>query len=262
MEPSHAPRRRRNPTSSQRLLLVLAVVLVGVAFLAAQRGEGPGAAGPQNLLSAPPTPEPTPTPVTAPDRPDPPPTNPAGSTATAGPTPIPTSTGRFTYAGAGEAVGAAPHRRYAVAVENGLGLDAGVLAHFVDETLADERSWIGDTVTGFERVRQSDDVEFTIVVASPATVDELCAPLNTAGIYSCGNNGWIALNLDRWEGATDSWPADLETYRRYLVNHEVGHYVLGPDHATCPSPGALAPIMMQQTIDLAGCAPNGWVYPD
>jgi hypothetical protein len=103
---------------------------------------------------------------------------------------------------------------------------------------------------------------FTIIVASPDRVDELCAPLRTVGRYSCARNGWIAFNSLRWFGATDDWPADLDTYRRYLVNHEVGHYVRGPDHDACPGPGMAAPIMMQQTKGLDGCEPNGWVDPE
>ena len=102
---------------------------------------------------------------------------------------------------------------------------------------------------------------FTITVASPERVDSLCWPLRTVSRYSCARNGWIAFNRDRWLGATEDWPSDLETYRRYLVNHEVGHYVAGPSHPGCPEPGSLAPVMMQQTKGLNGCQANGWVDP-
>lgn len=42
-----------------------------------------------------------------------------------------------------------------------------------------------------------------------------------------------------------------------VINHEVGHR-LGFGHATCPGPGQLAPVMMQQSISLAGCKFNPW----
>lgn len=173
---------------------------------------------------------------------------------------VPYSTGRFQAAttAPGPAVGVTPYVEYSVATEEGSGIDADELAAFVDETLADPRSWIGDGRHGFRRVPEGG--RFTVVVATPATVDELCRPLNTAGRYSCGRNGYVALNLDRWNGATDTWPASLEEYRRYLVNHEIGHYV-GGQHVPCPGPGQLAPVMQQQTIDLDGCLPNGWPYP-
>jgi hypothetical protein len=173
---------------------------------------------------------------------------------------VPYSTGRFRAAttAPGPAVGATPYVEYSVATEEGSGIDPDELAAFVEETLADPRSWIGDGRHGFRRVPEGG--RFTVVVATPATVDELCRPLNTAGRYSCGRNGYVALNLDRWNGATDTWTASLEEYRRYLVNHEIGHYV-GGQHVPCPGPGQLAPVMQQQTIDLDGCLPNGWPYP-
>ena len=129
---------------------------------------------------------------------------------------------------------------------------------FVIETLSDDRSWIGRGV-GFALVE--DGGLFTMTVATPDRVDELCFPLQTNGRFSCARNGWIAFNSDRWFGATESWPADLETYRRYLVNHEVGHYILGAGHPGCPGAGQPAPIMMQQTKGLDGCEANGWVDP-
>ena len=172
--------------------------------------------------------------------------------------------GTFTYAaGTGQELGTAPFIRYAVATEDGIGVDAEAVAALVEEILGDQRSWIGDGTTGFQRVPAGEQVLFTIVVAAPTTVDRLCLPLQTASRYSCGRNGWIALNLFRWETAAEVWPSTLEVYRQYLVNHEVGHYLLGSFHENvCYDPGAPAPIMMQQSIDLLGCAPNGWVYPN
>ncbi len=151
-----------------------------------------------------------------------------------------------------------PMIRFSVAVGDGVDLTDQELARFVVDTLRDDRSWIGRGA-GFELLDEGGD--FTMIVALPADVDEMCAPLQTIGQYSCARNGWIAFNSLRWFGATDDWPADLETYRRYLVNHEVGHYIIGPNHETCPGVGEVAPVMMQQTKGLDGCVPNGWVDP-
>lgn len=137
-------------------------------------------------------------------------------------------------------------------------LDRDELVAFVIETLSDDRSWIGRGV-GFRLVDEGG--LFTMIVATPSRTDQLCYPLQTNGRFSCARNGWIAFNSDRWFEATDSWPADIETYRRYLVNHEIGHYILGAGHPGCPEAGEPAPIMMQQTKGLGGCEANGWVDP-
>lgn len=155
-------------------------------------------------------------------------------------------------------VDGSPMIRFSVEVGDGIDLTRDELARFVVDTLGDQRSWIGRGA-GFELLDEGGD--FTMIVALPDDVDRMCAPLQTIGRYSCARNGWIAFNSLRWFGATDDWSADLETYRRYLVNHEVGHYILGPGHDACPGAGEVAPVMMQQTKGLDGCVANGWVDP-
>ncbi len=155
--------------------------------------------------------------------------------------------------------GGARVREYTVEVEAGIGVSRIDVLAEVDRILADDRSWIGDGATGFRRVAANAD--FTVLVASPDTVDRLCAPLGTGGYLSCRNRSNIILNVNRWVGATDWWDAGLSTYREYLVNHEVGH-LLGHGHVGCPSDGAVAPVMMQQTKGLGSCVANGWPYVD
>lgn len=246
-----------------RLLLVLPLVLVVTVLALAERADSPHA-----------SPDPAPATTSRPTATTTVAAEPALGTTVPAPTTTPapsvdpgllprSGSGTFTYASvAAEPVvaGPAPFVDYSVATEDGSRVDPDALAEFVDTTLADPRSWIGDGRTGLRRVAEGGT--FTLVVATPDTVDRLCAPLQTNGIYSCGRNGWIALNLVRWETATEDWPADLTTYRHYLVNHEVGHYLRGPSHDSCPGSGQPAPIMMQQTKGLDGCLANGWVFPE
>ncbi|MFP5219761.1 MAG: DUF3152 domain-containing protein [Actinomycetes bacterium] len=128
----------------------------------------------------------------------------------------------------------------------------------VEQTLTDSRGW---EQAGFDLVRDdSPDTPFVVVLAEPDEVDRLCLPYDTYGKYSCQNGPVVALNADRWRTATPEWTGDLATYRRMLVNHEVGH-LLGrrhPPEPQCPVPRRRALVMSQQSTELNGCLPNPW----
>lgn len=149
-------------------------------------------------------------------------------------------------------------RTVRVEVENGLEVDGPLFARMVMDTLNDPRSWGAEGELTFART--DGDADLRVVLASPQKVDELCAPLETRGIYSCGAYGQAVLNHMRWVQGTEEF-ADLTQYRQYLVNHEVGH-LLGRPHVGCDAPGTPAPVMQQQSIQVAPCLPNGWPFPD
>lgn len=129
----------------------------------------------------------------------------------------------------------------------------------VVSTLSDPRGW---QRAGFDLVRTA-DAPYVVVVAEPATVDQLCLPYETYGRYSCQNGPVVAINADRWRTATPQWTGDLATYRQMLINHEFGH-LLGQRHPPapqCPVPGEPALVMSQQSTELNGCRPNPWPLP-
>ena len=153
--------------------------------------------------------------------------------------------------------------RYTVEVENGLGVDEALVARTVREVLLDERGWQGKDGIRFVNVSPAEEkaggrVDIRVTLASPGLTDKLCAPLKTLSQVSCWNNGRSVLNLRRWQLGDDSYGDDVERYRIYQVNHEVGHG-LGHNHRSCPAKGQKAPVMVQQTLDLQGCRP--WPYP-
>jgi hypothetical protein len=168
--------------------------------------------------------------------------------------------GATRVAGGSAAAGDGPTHRYSVEVEASLGLDVELVRAIVEGALHDEeRSWARTRT--LQRVDDPRVARIRVVLASPATVDAICATvgLDTASIYSCWTGRIAALNAWRWEVGATGFP-DVATYRTYLINHEFGH-ALGYGHVSCPGPGSPAPVMMQQSKGLAGCSANGWPYP-
>ena len=143
-----------------------------------------------------------------------------------------------------------------IQVEYGLNLNPNCLGEMVIGILNDPRGWATVENQSFQIVDR-EDADLNIIFAKPETVDELCYPLQTNGIYSCRNEKNVVINIFRWVSGANDFDKDLSTYRIYLINHEVGHY-LGWGHSNCPSQHALAPVMMQQSKTTDGCIPNGW----
>lgn len=143
---------------------------------------------------------------------------------------------------------------YRILIEVGLEDELPEWVRTVNGVLADDRGW---KAAGRELVPVTDHARFSVVLARPRTIDRLCSPLRTIGKFSCGRGGRAALNLDRWREGIDTWGEDIEGYRLYMVNHEVGH-LLGVPHKRCTGAGDSAPVMLQQTISLEGCEPRGW----
>jgi hypothetical protein len=127
-------------------------------------------------------------------------------------------------------------------------------AQVVDRTLADERSWIGQGQVSLRRIdATSGNPDFRISLTTPHTAHQplLCGfqiPYET----SCNlvTKRRIVINLARWIRGATVFSGDLDGYRQYAVNHEVGH-ALGKRHTGCPANGASAPVMMQQTFGVS-----------
>lgn len=165
----------------------------------------------------------------------------------------------WTYVAPGHAAGSGLGSTvtYRVEVEAGLPIYTDVFAKQVHQILNDKRGWRRN----FTRVPSGGDMR--LVLASPALVDRLCAPLDTNGYTSCSIGNYVVINARRW--AYNAQPfydagGSLTQYRQYVINHETGHY-LGHGHLQCPGAGRLAPVMQQQTLFVKPCRPNGWPNP-
>ncbi len=204
--------------------------------------------------------------------------------------PIPKSgSGTFeVMPGGSKPVGSGKLYRYTIEIETGVRLIEGnrSFARLVEQTLADPRSWTNPRAGGIslQRVdKRGPRPDFRVTLLSQNTAREVCGygnglPFDT----SCRIGDRVYISAARWVRGAVSFNGDIGTYRRYVINHEVGH-VFGNGHVACPAPGALAPVMMQQTFSVANnelrmlnervsqgaeipangyvCKPNAWPFP-
>ena len=151
--------------------------------------------------------------------------------------------------------------RYVLRVEGGTHVDAATAAPIVERILNDERGWPTAQNTSFQPVADPASADFTFNIATPPSADALCSPLDTGGMWSCRNGDNVVINSDRWNWGAVTYP-DVDSYRTYVTNHEVGHF-LGHEHEFCAGAGLKAPLMAQQSHDLAGgCVYNAWPTQD
>nr|WP_296065824.1 DUF3152 domain-containing protein [uncultured Actinoplanes sp.] len=157
-------------------------------------------------------------------------------------------------------------RRFRVAVEKGSNEDPVWFARQVDATLGDARSWTGGGTLRLQMVAGTDRADFTVYLATRETAGRLCERGGTniriggRPYTSCRTVGKVIINLDRWRLSSRPFltaRVPLATYRRYVLNHEVGHE-LGRHHQGCPKRGGPAPVMVQQTLTTRGCVPYAW----
>jgi hypothetical protein len=171
-------------------------------------------------------------------------------------------TGRLAIiSGSGAVSGRGALKTFLVEVEGGLPVNRRAFAATVQRILFDERGWTARDRLAFKRV-DAGPVDVRVALVSPGTTDRLCAPLETAGRYSCHQDGRAVLNYRRWQHGAAAYEQDLERYRTYLVNHEVGHALGHSWHRACPGAGARAPVMMQQTMGVGQCRAHPWPLPE
>lgn len=184
-------------------------------------------------------------------------------------------------AGAGPRAGiSATVVTYTVEIENGFEPAGGdrAFASFVEATLADPRSWTAVKGISLERMVSADAApDFRVTLGSQQTVRGMCGyAVHLESSCYTRTEGRVMINDARWVRGALSYTGDLTSYRRYAVNHEVGH-ALGYGHEPCPVNGGPAPVMMQQSwstsndqlaaingsvsADGNACAANPWPDP-
>jgi hypothetical protein len=121
----------------------------------------------------------------------------------------------------------------------------------------DGRGWAQFGKVALKQVDSGGD--FTLWLATPDKLPTFSPVCDETWNCTVGND--VIVNEARWkDGSPTDLPLSLPDYRALIINHETGHW-LGLQHRPCPAPGALAPVMMQQSISLGGCRANPWPTP-
>ena len=177
--------------------------------------------------------------------------------------------------------------RYSIEVEDGLntapyGGDESFAA-MVEATLSDPRGWTAHKDFEFEHVAADAEPDTRIQLTSLGTAAERCGEkieTETSCHTTITGESTTIINEARWVRGATPFEGDLGNYRQYVINHELGHAIGYAAHQPCGGQGKLAPIMMQQTLDLNNkemhdrkpsevypdedvtCSPNPWPYPN
>lgn len=256
---------RRRAARRRRRAAVLAMLAVAVTLVTVDFARGGTFDDPPDIIAEQPVAVPrTPSATSTGDPSQAAPSSPSSPPASTPSAPLPgRGQGTFTYAPGKSVVRGTSGTllRYRVAAEVGSGQEPMAFATVIDLTLGDPRSWIAGGNVRLQRVPDAASANFTIYLATAATTNGMCAPLQTNGYSSCRQGDRVVINLARWMLAVPGYGAGLYAYRQYAINHEVGHR-LGHQHERCPGAGRPAPVMQQQTYGLKGCQPNAWPYVD
>ena len=118
--------------------------------------------------------------------------------------------------------------RYSARVDSDVKYSNQAFLDLLQIYLADPDGWAGKGYN-FE---YDPKAKLKIRLSSPATITKECGlPGNLSCAELGGNN--MYLNFDRWLKGSKASKLDRDSYRQYMVSHEMGH-ILGHEHEKCP----------------------------
>jgi uncharacterized protein DUF3152 len=144
--------------------------------------------------------------------------------------------------------------KYTIKIDDKYHLNKNLIINKIKNTLNDKRGWIKFGYI-FEYVDSKKNADFIITFKDNDEIVDIC---DLAGL-SCAdtNENIIYFNLYRWKKGSNKSMLNLDDYRNYVINHEVGH-ILGKHHIPLGKKGTKAPIRIQQTVGIGHHKPNSW----
>jgi hypothetical protein len=141
--------------------------------------------------------------------------------------------------------------RYAAHVDPDVRYSQEEFVQLVQIYLSDPDGWEGH---GYRFVLTEKNPDILIRLVTPKNIVTICGlPNNLSCATLNGRN--MYLNSNRWMQGSAKSKLSLDSYRQYVVSHEMGH-ILGHEHEKCPGRGEPAPVMMQQTLGVGACKAN------
>lgn len=150
--------------------------------------------------------------------------------------------------------------RYNIIIDESLNLRKNLIEEKIESVLDDSHGW---KKLGYKFHRSTTNLDFVITIVPNKIVKKVCNfdGLSCATMFRNKNKtDIIFLNLKKWQKGSAKSKQNVDLYRTYMINHEVGH-ILGRGHIKHEDckPGTKCPIMVQQTLGIGKCKPN--VFP-
>lgn len=143
---------------------------------------------------------------------------------------------------------------YSVYFDENLRLRRDPIIQKIILVLEDKRGWrrLG---YNFRYSPSRSVVDFEIHFVEQSYIERVC---HFTGL-SCADlrDNKIYINVNRWRRGSKRSLLDLDSYRTYVINHEIGH-ILGRGHNKPGRKGSKVSVMVQQTLGIGECKPNPW----
>ena len=132
-----------------------------------------------------------------------------------------------------------------------------VMQTFITTTIQDSRGWRG--MGYYFRQMATKDVDMVFYLKPNQNIIAMFTKEmdGFSVCYTVEGKAKIYINQDNWETPPATFTGSQETYRQYVVQHEVGH-ALGMGHEEAQLGQPCHP-MYQQTRGTSQCSPNPWI---